>query len=221
MPTRSRTLSAAFGFLCFAQIGCRGAEVASIEPVEVVLAPPAAASSATETPVEAVVVNKPPEPPPSASSPFPFTDVQVTAPPPSFTTTAKPLGAVETAALKTVLAGLASKEAPNTKVDLEGAGTFLQGDIVTKSVTLQPGQCLVILAAATGVSELDLELYITLPVPNAPPPMMLAKDNRTGPVASIGAGGNCFKTPLPIPLPVEVVLRVSAGKGPAMFEVRH
>lgn len=168
-----------------------------------------------------VSVTRPHVPSAVASTPFGFSDVPLAVVPPQFFTTAKPLGTVEAAALKAVLAALATKEAPNTKVDAEAGGTFAQGDIVTSSVIIQPGQCLVILGAGTGVTELDLELYVSLPIPNAPPPMMLAKDSKTGPIAIIGGGGNCFKTPLPIPVPVEVVMRVSGGKGPAMFEVRH
>lgn len=203
-------------------LGCAGSEPATPDPVEVVLSSLPASAAPSETPAaEVVAVKEPVEVVPSASGPAPQTSSAPAMAAPQFATTAKPLSATDMAGLKVALTALAAKEAPNTKVDQDGGGSFARGDIVSLPVMLQPGQCLVVLAVGKGVSELELELYAVLPIPNGPPPMLLAKDTLTGPIAAIGAGGNCFKTPLPMALPVQLVLRASAGSGPAMLEVRH
>jgi hypothetical protein len=84
-------------------------------------------------------------------------------------------------------------------------------------VTMQPNACLSILAAAEGTDELELALVLRLPMPNAPmPDMVVAQDTLTGPRAVVGANGNCFR--LPVPLPVALASRLKAhGRGGAVM----
>lgn len=89
---------------------------------------------------------------------------------------------------------------------------------------LQPTRCYGAYAMGdAGVVELDAQ-FVFDPSTGGPPGLaalpavVIAQDNDTGPTATIGMNGNCFKAALPIPIPA--VLRVTAKTGSGLVAVQ-
>jgi hypothetical protein len=98
------------------------------------------------------------------------------------------------------------------------AGNFQTGQTLEAQVQLQPQKCYTIVATALApVSELNLQLVATTPLPNVSP--VLATDSETGPTAVIGKKPNCYRWPFPLPAPAKVVLQVTGGSGLAAVQV--
>ena len=67
-----------------------------------------------------------------------------------------------------------------------------------------------------GITELDIQLVAQA----APlPPIVVAQDNTTGPNATLGGKGSCFRNPAMITVPGKVVLKATKGAGLAGAQV--
>ncbi|HWA76884.1 MAG TPA: hypothetical protein VG937_31335 [Polyangiaceae bacterium] len=97
-------------------------------------------------------------------------------------------------------------------------GNFQTGQTLEGQVQLQPQKCYTIVATALApVTELNLQLVATTPLPNLTP--VLATDSETGPTAVIGKKPNCYRWPFPLPAPAKLVLQVAGGSGLAAVQV--
>jgi hypothetical protein len=156
-------------------------------------------------------------PTPTMTAPVPT----ATAPAPTATATtsaATPLPPLAAAAVTPVLAGLASTEAPGMKPDSSPfAGQFKEGDTLEQPVNIQAGKCYTVVGASVGgIIELDIQLVAqTAPLPA----VVLAQDSTTGPTATLGGKGQCFRNPLPIGGPGKVILKATKGAGLAAAQV--
>ena len=122
------------------------------------------------------------------------------------------------AAVTPVLTGMASTEAPGMKADGSPfAGQFKEGDTLEQPINIQAGKCYTVVGASIGgIVELDIQLVAqTAPLP----PMVLAQDSTTGPTATLGGKGKCFRNPLPIGGPGKVILKATKGAGLAAAQV--
>ncbi|MFS8069325.1 MAG: hypothetical protein ACMG6S_23430 [Byssovorax sp.] len=180
------------------------------------------ACSSTPDPVAPVDPNACPPgqlcPPPAPTTPPVAT---TPAPAPSATATTSAATALPPragAAVTPVLSGMASTDAPGMKPDGSPfAGQFKEGDTLEQAINIQPGKCYTVVGASIGgIVELDIQLVAqTAPLP----PMVLAQDSTTGPTATLGAKGQCFRNPLPVGGPGKVILKATKGAGLAAAQV--
>jgi hypothetical protein len=160
-------------------------------------------------------------PPPVATVTQPTATATTTAPAPTATATtssATALPPLAGAAVTPVLTGMASTEAPGMKPDGSPfAGQFKEGDTLEQAVNIQAGKCYTVVGASVGgIVELDIQLVAqTAPLP----PVVLAQDSTTGPTATLGGKGQCFRNPLPIGGPGKVILKATKGAGLAAAQV--
>lgn len=95
------------------------------------------------------------------------------------------------------------------------AGQFQQGQVLEQLINLEPNKCYTVVAmGGPGITELDVQL-----VPNAPIPLPLAQDNQTGPNATLGGGGNCWRNNPFTAVPGKVIVRATGGSGIAIAQV--
>lgn len=159
-----------------------------------------------------------------ATAPAPAATTPTGAAPPIATSTAgSPAQALDpsaAAAATQLLGPLAQQNAPGAKpVGTAVAGNFQQGQVLETQVQMNPGKCYTVVGAAVPtVQNLDIELVPLMPVPGLASPVMAA-DQTQGPTAIVGANPNCFKWAWPMPGPMKVVVRVSAGQGMAAAQV--
>jgi len=98
-------------------------------------------------------------------------------------------------------------------------GMLQEGGELTQEFMLMPGKCYTILGQGLPpIAELDMQLA-GKPLVAGLPPAVLAADSTTGPSASIGAGKNCYKNPLPVAGPVILTVKATKGSGPAGAQV--
>lgn len=98
------------------------------------------------------------------------------------------------------------------------AGNFQQGQTLEQSLQLEPGKCYTVVAAGgPGINELDVQIMVQ-PAPILPP-QPVAQDNQTGPNATLGGGGNCWRNASPIGLPAKVVVTARSGGGMAVAQI--
>jgi hypothetical protein len=182
------------------------------------------ACSSTPDPVAPVDPNACPTgqlcPPPAPTTPVATATTTAPAPTAAATTaaTATALPPLAGAAVTPVLTGMASTEAPGMKADGSPfAGQFKEGDTLEQAINIQSGKCYTIVGASIGgIVELDIQLVAqTAPLP----PVVLAQDSTTGPTATLGAKGQCFRNPLPIGGPGKVILKATKGAGLAAAQV--
>jgi hypothetical protein len=112
---------------------------------------------------------------------------------------------------------MASKETRGMRED--GAAIAVQcqaGQVYEQAIQLQPGKCYTIVGVGVGISELDVELVLHQP---PAPEFVAAKDQTSGPQAILGAGGQCFRNPLPFGGPATIRIRSTTGNGVALAQV--
>jgi hypothetical protein len=128
--------------------------------------------------------------------------------------------AATAAAVRLALGPRAATEAKGMKEDGAAIGGMLQeGGELTQEFMLMPGKCYTILGQGLPpIAELDMQLA-GKPLVAGLPPAVLAADSTTGPSASIGAGKNCYKNPLPVAGPVILTVKATKGSGPAGAQV--
>ncbi|MFO0758461.1 MAG: hypothetical protein U0359_18355 [Byssovorax sp.] len=154
--------------------------------------------------------------PPTTTPPPPTATATSTAPASSSATPIPELG--NTIAVTPILTAMGASEAPGMKADGTAfAGTFQEGQTLEHPINVQAGKCYTVVgASAGGIVELDVQLVAQA----APmPPLVLAQDNQTGPMAIIGSKGQCFRNPSPITVPGKVILKATKGNGIAGAQV--
>jgi len=133
-------------------------------------------------------------------------------------TPAQPLDPTSAAAVTQTLPFLGAQHAPGaTPVGGALSGNFQPGQCLEMQVTLAPGKCYTAVGTGAGPQEVDVQLVASLPSPVPIPPF--AQDNSTGPQAVMGGSPNCFRNPGPLPVPVKLVLKVTAGQGLAAAQL--
>lgn len=147
-----------------------------------------------------------------------------TTPVPTGTTTtasagspATPIAAAAAAAAQPILQGMAASEVKGMQPDGQPfAAQFQEGQILEQPINIQAGKCYSVIGASIGIQELDIQLVLTA----APlPPQVLAQDNTTGPQATLGGNGQCFKNALPIGGTGKVVVKATKGAGLGIAQV--
>ncbi|MBI4954404.1 MAG: hypothetical protein HY908_20435 [Myxococcales bacterium] len=130
---------------------------------------------------------------------------------------ATPIAPMVAGVLQPAVTGLAMKDLPGMQPEGGAfAGQFGAGQTLEQPFTLQPGKCYGVIGVGMGITELDVQIVIQ----QAPlPPYTAAQDSTTGPQATLGAGGQCFKNPLPIGAPAKVIMRATAGQGMALGQI--
>ena len=97
-------------------------------------------------------------------------------------------------------------------------GNFQQGQSLQGQLQLSPGKCYTVVGAGVPpVSELNIQLLAVTPFQGMAP--LLAQDADVGAQAVLGRKPNCYKWPLPMSAPVNVVLTVAGGSGLAAAQV--
>ncbi|HEY4116542.1 MAG TPA: hypothetical protein VGM56_01750 [Byssovorax sp.] len=110
------------------------------------------------------------------------------------------------------LMAYAVQEAPN--MNREGgtiAGQFREGQTLEQPFQLAPNKCYTVLAVGAGVLETDISIVAVTPIPAQSP--VLANDNTSGPNASLGGRGNCYRWQAPIGINAKFVVRATRGMG--------
>ncbi|KYF80884.1 hypothetical protein BE11_33245 [Sorangium cellulosum] len=120
------------------------------------------------------------------------------------------------AAATPVLTAMAASEVQGMQAEGGAfAGQFQDGQTLEQPFNIQPGKCYSVIGVGVGLQELDIQLVAHTP---PMPPVVLAQDSTTGPNATLGGKGQCFKNPLPIGGPAKAVLR-ARGSGMAVGQI--
>ena len=127
---------------------------------------------------------------------------------------AQPIGGA--GMLTPVIAQVAASEAPGMQADGQSfAGNFQDGQTLQQPVTIQAGKCYTIVAASTGMQQLDVQLVAQ----QAPMPAMVLAQGQGSPTATVGGKANgCFRSMSPMNMPGFVVLKAH-GAGMAGAQV--
>jgi hypothetical protein len=131
---------------------------------------------------------------------------------------ATPIDPVMAQTVTTLLGPLAQQHAPAGAKPVGGAiaGQFQQGQSLDQQVQMQPGKCYTIVAAgAPPITDVNIQLVPAIPGVN----LTAAADSDTGNTAVIGKKPNCYKWALPMAGPMNLILSVPAGSGPAAAQV--
>lgn len=110
------------------------------------------------------------------------------------------------------LMAYAIQEAPN--MNREGgviAGQFREGQTLEQPMQLAPNKCYTVLAVGAGPQEVDISIVAVTPIPASSP--VLASDNTSGPNASLGGRGNCYRWQAPIGINAKYVVKSTRGLG--------
>ena len=99
------------------------------------------------------------------------------------------------------------------------AGQFQAGQVLERTVQMQPGRCYTVVGTGLPpVEDLDLQLVAKLPVAGMASPV-LAEDKTESANAVLGEKPNCFKWALPAAAPVRLLLKVERGQGVAAAQL--
>ncbi|WP_437681326.1 hypothetical protein [Sorangium sp. So ce131] len=129
---------------------------------------------------------------------------------------ATPIAPAAVAMATPVLTAMAASEVQGMQAEGGAfAGQFQDGQTLEQPFNIQPGKCYSVIGAGVGITELEIQLVAHTP---PMPPMVLAQDSTTGPNATLGGKGSCFKNPLPIGGPAKAVLR-ARGSGMAVGQI--
>jgi len=137
---------------------------------------------------------------------------------PASTGQATPVPPMLAAGAQMILQGIAQKDLPGMAADgAPIAASFQPGQTFEQPIQLQPGRCYGVIAVGLPMlTEVDVQIVTHQP---PLPPTVLQQDSTTGPNASIGQGGTCFKNPLPVGGPAKLVIRATAGQGVVMAQL--
>jgi hypothetical protein len=116
-----------------------------------------------------------------------------------------------------VMDQLAKTDAPGAKpLGSPMVGMFQAGQQLESTITMQPGKCYTVIAAAVpgGIAELNVQLAAAIP-----PFPVIAQDQTTGPQAVVGKTPNCYKWALPFAGQTKVITTAAAGQGVAAVQV--
>jgi hypothetical protein len=114
---------------------------------------------------------------------------------------------------------MAKTQAPGaTPLGAAMVGMFQPGQQLESQLQLQPGKCYTVIAVGLPpVSEVNIQLVATVPVPGMTP--VLAQDQATGPQTALAPAPNCYRWPLMFAGAAKVVTTVAAGSGVAAVQV--
>ena len=109
---------------------------------------------------------------------------------------------------------------PDTKgMTAEGsafAGQFQQGQVLEQPFNIEPNKCYTVVGiGGPGISELDVQIQYVTPFPTPP----IAQDNQTGPNATLGGGGSCWRSQPLTAVPGKVIIRATGGAGIAGAQI--
>lgn len=116
-----------------------------------------------------------------------------------------------------ILDQLAKTDAPGAKaLGAPMVGMFQPGQQLESTITMQPGKCYTVIAAAVpgGIAELNVQLAAGIP-----PFPVIAQDQTTGPQAVVGKAPNCYKWAFAFPGQAKVITSAAAGQGVAAVQV--
>ncbi len=132
---------------------------------------------------------------------------------------AQPLDASAAAGpIQLMMDQLAATDAPGAKpIGAPVVGMFQAGQQLESTITMQPGKCYTVIAVGTGMSNLNVQLAASTPVPGMNP--VLAQDQTTGPQAVVGKAPNCYAWALPLPGSAKVITTAVDGQGIAAVQV--
>ncbi len=132
---------------------------------------------------------------------------------------ATPIAPAAAAAATPVLQAMAANEVKGMQPDGGAfAGQFQQGQSLEQPFNIQPGKCYSVVGVGIGITQLSIQIQAQATIPGMPP-VTLAQSNGSGPNATLGGGGNCFKNPLPIGGPAKVVMTATGGSGIALGQI--
>jgi hypothetical protein len=143
-----------------------------------------------------------------------------TTPAPSPLPNAQPIDPAAASVVQPVINELARAHAVAGSKPLGSplVGNFQTGQKLETTIQLQPQKCYTVVATALPpVTELNVQLVASTPIPNLNP--VLAIDSETGSTAVIGKKPNCYKWAFPVPAPAKLVIEVVAGSGLAAAQV--
>jgi hypothetical protein len=106
----------------------------------------------------------------------------------------------------------ASQNAPGMNPDGSMVKLSLQqGQTSEGQVTLQPGKCYTLIGASS-IGVLETEIKVTMP---APLNTQVLGQNAAGmnPMPVVWGGGNCYRSPSPIAMPVRLEVTMKSGAG--------
>jgi hypothetical protein len=130
---------------------------------------------------------------------------------------ATPIAPAAVSAATPVLTAMAASEVQGMQPEGGAfAGQFQDGQTLEQPFNIQPGKCYSVIGVGLGVQELNLQI-VAQPAPMLPP-VVLSQDNTTGPNATLGGKGQCFKNPLPVGGPAKAVMTVR-GSGLAVAQI--
>src|SRR5262249_3467042 len=97
------------------------------------------------------------------------------------------------------------------------AAQFQEGQTMETAVQLNPGKCYTVLSVGVGISEVDITLVATTPVPGMNP--VLAQDAGSGHNEALGCNGSCFKWGWPMGIQAKYVVKATRGSGIAAAQL--
>jgi hypothetical protein len=156
---------------------------------------------------------------PGYTQPAPTTPTTTPAPTQTGTSTgqATPIAPAAVSAATPVLTAMAASEVQGMQPEGGAfAGQFQDGQTLEQPFNIQPGKCYSVIGVGLGVQELNLQI-VAQPAPMLPP-VVLSQDNTTGPNATLGGKGQCFKNPLPVGGPAKAIMTVR-GTGLAVAQI--
>lgn len=127
--------------------------------------------------------------------------------------TAQALDPATTGAAAAVPLGMfANTEAPGMAKDGPMVvGTFSPGQTLEGAFTFQPGKCYTLVGAGLGVSQVELEMQYSTPIPGLAP--TIGKSSQKSAQVSIGGKNNCLRPISPFPAQAKFIVRAVAGQG--------
>lgn len=157
--------------------------------------------------------------PPQTQAPAPSATVALPGLPPVAPagSPAQALDPAMAAPAQLILDQLAKTDAPGAKaLGAPVVGMFQPGQQLENTITMQPGKCYTIIAAAVpgGITELNIQLAASIP-----PYPVIAQDQTTGSQAVIGKTPNCYKWAFAFPGQAKVITSAAAGQGVAAVQV--
>jgi hypothetical protein len=145
------------------------------------------------------------------------------APPATTTGTATPMDPSMAAMASTLIANIGMTEAPG--MQKEGnvmAGSFQQGQTLESVFTMQPGKCYTVVGTGIGMTQLDLNAALVMPLPgiNGTFGSGTSKAAMTGLQVVMGPKDKCLKLAFsPIAAQVKVTLTSTKGAGTAAAQI--
>lgn len=129
-----------------------------------------------------------------------------------------PIAASAAAAAEPSLTALAASDARGMRA--EGgvfAAQLAEGEVLTIPFSVQPGACYAVVGAGVGIVRLDIQIVLQTP---PLPPFVAATSTARGSNAVLGGRSEgCWRNPMPLAAPGQVILRATRGAGIAAAQI--